>query len=83
MTEQWENMSEGEPEGVATFEARHAAIIARTLSWADAAAARSDYRQTVHWVQTIRGLGHDLSDEYAAKRETWLDAIDPDRRSAS
>jgi hypothetical protein len=83
MTELRENMGEGEPEGVAAFEARHAAIIARTLSWADAAAARNDYRQAVQWVETIRGLGHDLSDEYAAKRETWLDAIDPDRRSAN
>jgi hypothetical protein len=63
---------------VAAFEARHAAIIARTLSWADEAAARSDYRQAVHWVDTIGGLGHDLPDEYAAKRETWLDAIDRD-----
>jgi hypothetical protein len=72
-------MTRDEPERVADFEARHAAIIARTLSWADDAAARSDYREAVHWVETVRGLGHELPDEYAAKRETWLNAIDTHR----
>ena len=71
-------MSRDGPEGVAGFEARHAAILARTLRWADVAATRQDYAQAVHWVETVRGLGHDLPAEYEAKRDTWLNAIDRD-----
>ncbi|HUA43906.1 MAG TPA: hypothetical protein VMA77_01685 [Solirubrobacteraceae bacterium] len=73
-------MSRDEPERVAAFEARQAAIIARTLSWADEAAARGDYVKAVHWVETVRGLGLDLSEDYEAKQAVWLNAIDPDRR---
>jgi hypothetical protein len=72
-------MSGGDPGRVAGFEARHAAILARTLRWADDAAARHDYAQAVHWVETVRGLGHDLPAEYEAKRDMWLRAIDRDR----
>ncbi|MGO9907162.1 MAG: hypothetical protein ACLP4R_03845 [Solirubrobacteraceae bacterium] len=72
-------MSRGDPERVAGFEARHAAILARTLRWADDAAARQDYAQAVHWVETVRGLGHDLPAEYEAKRDMRLNAIDRDR----
>lgn len=68
-------MSGGEPERVAEFEAQHAAIIARTLRWADEAAARQDYAQAVRWIETVRGLGHDLADEYQAKCEIWLNAV--------
>ncbi|MFZ0976799.1 MAG: hypothetical protein WAN22_31565 [Solirubrobacteraceae bacterium] len=71
-------MSRGDPERGAGFEARHAAIVARTLRWADDAAARQDYAQAVHWVETVRGLGQDLPAEYEAKRDTWLNAIDRD-----
>ena len=75
-------MSRDGPEGVAGFEARHAAIIARTLRWADVAPARRDYGQAVRWVETVRGLGDDLPDEYEAKRHMWLNAIDRDRRAS-
>jgi hypothetical protein len=74
-------MSGGEPERASAFEANHAAIIARTLRWADDAAARGDYVQAVRWVKTVRDLGHDLSSEYEAKNQTWLKAVDPDRRT--
>jgi hypothetical protein len=74
-------VSRGEPERVAGFEARHAAILARTLRWADDAAARQDYAQAVHWVETVRGLGHDLPKEYETKRARWLNARDRERHS--
>jgi non-homologous end joining protein Ku len=73
-------MSRSERERVAAFEARHAAIIARTLRWADEAAARRDYVRAVHWIEAVRRLGDALPDEYEAKRETWVNAIDRDRR---
>lgn len=69
-------MSSGEPQRSNPFEAEHAAIIARTLRWADEAAARHDYAEAVRWVETIRSLGEELPDDYGAKRETWLRAID-------
>ena len=68
-------------EGPARFEAQHAAIIGRTLRWADEAAARGDYAEAVRWVDTVRGLGQDLPDEYEAKQQTWLNALELDRRS--
>lgn len=73
-------MSRDESERVAAFEATHAAIIARTLAWADQAAARHDYAQAAHWVEAVRGLGHELPDEYEAKHDSWVTAMDGDRR---
>ncbi|HUA03657.1 MAG TPA: hypothetical protein VMB27_07105 [Solirubrobacteraceae bacterium] len=71
-------MSRDERDRMAAFEAHHAAIIARTLHWADSAAARGDYTEAVHWVKTLDDLGHELSAEYAVKRDTWLNAIERD-----
>lgn len=73
-------MSSGGSERVAEFEARHAAIITRTLAWADESAARGEYAQAVHWVQTVRGMGHGLPAEYETRLEMWRNAIDPDPR---
>ncbi|HEY1521268.1 MAG TPA: hypothetical protein VGF91_32905 [Solirubrobacteraceae bacterium] len=73
-------MSSGERDRISAFEANHAAIIARTLRWADEAAARRDYAQAVRWIETIRSLGDSVSDEYEAKHRRWLDAIEPQRR---
>jgi hypothetical protein len=53
------------------------------LRSADEAAARDDYVEAVRWVETIRRLGDELPDEYKAKLETWLSAIDPVRRARS
>jgi hypothetical protein len=69
-------------EGAGTgFEAKHAAIIGRTLRWADDAAARRDYAQAVRWVETVRALGPDLPDEYKRKHENWLYAMKLERRT--
>jgi len=54
------------------FESQHAAIIERTLRWADEAAARRDYAEALRWVETVRGLGQALPEYYEAKRQTWL-----------
>jgi hypothetical protein len=74
-------MSSGEPQRANPFEAQHAAIVARTLRWADEAAARHDYVEAIRWVETIQSLGEGLPPEYEAKRETWLGAIDQVRRN--
>jgi hypothetical protein len=63
------------------FEARHAAIIGRTLGWADDAAARHDYTQAVRWLETVRALGEDLPDEYRTKHARWLNAIEHEPRT--
>jgi len=76
-------MSRDEAHRAPAFEAQHAAIIARTLRWADEAAARHDYVEAVRWVETIRSLGQGLPDEYEAKRESWLGAIDPGQPTQS
>ena len=68
-------MSRDEGDPTRAFEARHAAIIARTLSWADEAAARHDYAEAVRWVETIRSLGEELPHEFEAKREVWLRSL--------
>lgn len=69
-------MSEGERGRSDDFEARHSAIIARTLRWADQAAERRDYARALHWVEMVRSLGQALPDAYAAKRRAWLRAVD-------
>ena len=66
-----------------SFEAQHAAIIARTLQWADEAAGRHDYAEALRWVETVEGVGEPLPGEYEAKRQAWLAALDGhDGRSA-
>jgi ribosomal protein L17 len=62
------------------FEARHAAIIARTLRWANDAAARREFAEAVRWVETVRALARELPDEYKARYASWLRAIEPDHR---
>ena len=76
-------MTKDERHRAPAFEAQHSAIIARTLRWADEAAARHDYVEAVRWVETIRGLGEELPNEYKAKLEAWLDDIDPVRPTGS
>jgi hypothetical protein len=62
----------GDGDGSNIFESQHAAIIARTLRWADEAAARCDYAEAVRWVETVRSLGEALPGHYEAKRRVWL-----------
>jgi hypothetical protein len=66
--------SAGEDDRSKAFEAKHAAIIARTLRWADEAASRHDYVQALRWLETVEGIGEALPDEYEAKRHGWLQA---------
>jgi hypothetical protein len=54
------------------FESQHAAIIGRTLRWADEAAGRRDYVEALRWVETVRSLGEALPEHYEAKRRRWL-----------
>ncbi len=65
------------------FEAKHAAIIARTLRWADEAAGRHDYAEALRWIETVQGLGEALPSDYEAKRQGWVDALDRTRTSPS
>ena len=69
-------MSEGGRGRSENFEARHAAIITRTLRWADEAADRRDYVEALRWVEKIRSVGQTLPDDYEAKRQAWLRAVD-------
>jgi hypothetical protein len=75
-------MNGDQSERTTEFEAQHAAIIARTLGWADEAAARRDYAQAVRWVETVRGLGNELPGEYKAKHARWQNAIETEPRTS-
>jgi hypothetical protein len=48
--------------------------IAATLRWADAAAARRDYGEALHWLDTVAAMCDELPDGYAVKRASWEDA---------
>ncbi len=74
-------MSRGEHERAKPFEAQHAAIIAKTLAWADEAAARDDYVEAVRWVETVRAPGNELPGEYKAKHVKWRSAMETEQRS--
>lgn len=52
-------------------DARHQAAVARSLSWADDAAARGDHTDALAWLGAIEAIGEQLTPEYHAKRETW------------
>jgi hypothetical protein len=64
--------SDSGEDGSNAFESKHAEIIARTLRWADEAAARRDYVEALRWVETVRRIGEPLPGHYEAKRRTWL-----------
>ena len=51
--------------------ARHAAAVARTLAWADEAAARGDHGDALAWLDTLLAIGETLPEAYGRKRETW------------
>jgi hypothetical protein len=48
--------------------------IAATLRWADAAAARHEYAEALHWLDTVAAICDELPDGYAVKRTAWEDA---------
>ena len=67
--------SDGGDDRADGFEANHAAIIARTLRWADEAAGRDDYAEALRWIETVQSLGEALPSDYEAKRRDWLEAL--------
>lgn len=69
-------MSESGHEHTESFEAKHAAIIARTLRWADDAAERGNWREALRWVEKVRSLGQPLPADYEEKRQAWVEAVD-------
>jgi hypothetical protein len=50
---------------------RHRAAVARTLGWADEAAARHDFRDALAWLRTLEAIGETLPDHYLRKQEAW------------
>lgn len=64
------------------FEAKHPAIIARTLRCADATAAPRDYAQALGSVETVRSLGDDLPTDHKARLESWVRALEHDGQGA-
>lgn len=68
-------MSESGAEQAESFEAKHAAIIDRTLRWADDAAERGNWGEALRWVEKVRSLGQPLPAGYEEKRQSWRQAI--------
>lgn len=54
---------------------RHARAVAQTLGWADEAAARGDHVGALAWLRTLEIIGHELSEAYQAKRQSWRLAV--------
>lgn len=50
---------------------RHQAAVARTLAWADEAAARHDFHDALAWLKTLKAIGETLPDHYLLKQEAW------------
>lgn len=50
---------------------QHVAAVARTLSWADEAAASGDYAEALAWLATVEAVGDALTGAYLAKRREW------------
>ena len=50
---------------------RHRAAIARTLSWADEAAASGDYSTALSWLATIEAVEGRLTEDLDAKQRAW------------
>lgn len=64
--------TDGGEDASSAFESKHAAIIARTLRWADEAAARRDYVEALRWIETLRSVGEPLPKHYETKRRDWV-----------
>jgi hypothetical protein len=54
-------------------------LIATTLRWADEAAAHGDYREALHWLDTVAVTGGELPDTYADKHAAWQVAVQTSR----
>jgi len=58
--------------------AKHLAAVARSLQWADEAAA-ADHADALAWLQTVEATGDTLPDAYEAKRRAWRLAVNANR----
>ena len=54
---------------------RHQAAVARTLRWADEAAARHDFRDALAWLKTLEAIGETLPDHYLHMQEAWTHCL--------
>lgn len=54
------------------FESRHTEIVARTLRWADEAAARCDYVEALRGSRRFEASANPLPKDYEVKRRAWL-----------
>jgi hypothetical protein len=49
----------------------HLVAVARSLSWADASAARGDFADALAWLRAVEAMGDRLPDAYLTKRRLW------------
>jgi len=54
---------------------RHQAAVARSLGWADEAAARRDFRDALAWLRTLEAIGETLPDRYLRRQEAWTRSL--------
>ena len=71
------------PRGVhVSADDRHLAAVARSLGWAQQAAARGDYAEALSWVGVVEAIGDRIPTEYQTKRQAWLGALAENRASS-
>lgn len=75
-------MSAADPDSRDDSDRGHAAAIARSLRWADEAAAREDWTDALGWVDAVEACGDELPSEFRAKRDRWLLALNEMRESS-
>ncbi len=61
---------------------RHLAAVARSLGWAEEAAARGDYADALSWVGVVEAIGDLIPIEYQTKRKAWRTALAENRAEA-
>ena len=49
----------------------HNAAVARTLAWANEAAARHEYADALSWLAVLDAIGDPLPAGYATKQAAW------------
>jgi hypothetical protein len=55
--------------------ARHQTAVARSLSWAQAAADAGDYRDALDWLDTVSRVVPELPPGWDARRREWEHAL--------
>lgn len=54
---------------------RRLVAVARSLGWAEEAAARGDYADALSWVGVVEAIGDLIPIKYRTKRQAWLTAL--------